>query len=360
MSTGPLSGLRVVILLSPGPTAHAGLMLSDLGADVVQVARPGWLAQQVGGPDHTRRGQRIVEADLKDPAQHRQVFDLVSRADVLVEGYRPGVAERLGLGPEDFSSANPGLVYGRMTGWGQNGPRAQSAGHDINYLSLTGHLHAMSRQGARPQQPLNLVGDYGGGSMFLIVGVLSALLERVRSGRGQVVDAAMVDGASMLGHWVWAMRARGRWSDAPGTNMLDGGLPEYDVYETADGRYVAVGALEAPFYAQLLHGLGLSENDLPLQTDVTGRERRRASISAAFRTRTREEWVETFAGTDACVTPVLGYAEAAADEHVVARGTLIEIDGVTQPAPAPRFSRTAAGRPQPPATRLDTIATIWA
>ncbi|MEV8359899.1 CaiB/BaiF CoA-transferase family protein [Microbacterium sp. NPDC076895] len=356
---GPLSDLHVVVLLSPGPTAHVGMLLADLGADVVLVARRGWLAQQQGGPDATRRGQSLIEADLKDETDLARVRNLIGRADVLVEGFRPGVAERLGLGPDDFAKTNPGLVYGRMTGWGQTGPRARAAGHDINYISLTGHLHAISRPGERPTIPLNLVGDYGGGSLFLVLGILAALLERSRSGLGQVIDAAMVDGASVLGHWVWAMRGRGRWHDQPGTNMLDGGLPFYDVYETADGRSVAVGSLEPQFYALLLAGLELDPPELPAQGDAARREELREAIAGAFRSKTRDEWAIVFEDTDACVTPVLDYGEAAEDEHLRARQTFIDVGGVVQPAPAPRFSRTPAATPALPPTELRDPDVIW-
>jgi len=357
--SGPLAGFRIVVLLSPGPTAHAGMMLADLGADVVLVARPGWLAQQVGGPDATRRGQSLIEADLKDEAGFLKVRDLIARADALLEGFRPGTMERLGLGPDDFTELNPGLVFGRMTGWGQSGPRALSAGHDVNYISLTGHLHAISRPGERPTLPLNLVGDYGGGSLFLIIGVLSALLERGSSGVGQVIDAAMVDGASMLGHWVWAMRARGRWSDEPGVNLLDGGMPYYDVYETADGKSLAVASIEPQFYKLLLEGLGLDPTSLPAQNDVSGREVLRDNIARKILEKTRDEWAEVFDGTDACVSPVLDYGEAEVDEHLLARQTLIDIGGVVQPAPAPRFSRTVASVPDLPPTSLSDVDSLW-
>lgn len=356
---GPLAGVRVVELLTLGPGAHAGTMLADLGADVVLVARPEWLRDQPGGPDHTRRGRTLVEADLKNPADLAHVLDLVAKADVLIEGFRPGVAERLGIGPDDCAAVNPRLIYGRMTGWGQSGPRASRAGHDINYISLTGHLHAIAREGERPMPPLNLVGDYGGGSLFLIVGILAALVERQTSGLGQTIDAAMVDGASMLGHWVWAMRGRGRWSDVPGTNMLDTGLPYYDTYETADGRYVAAGALEPQFFALMIEGLGLDPETVPPQTDRGHREELRRILAAAFASRTRDEWAAVFDGTDACVTPVLSYHEAEADAHLRARGTLIDIDGVVQPAPAPRFSRSATSVPRRPPVVAHAIDDVW-
>lgn len=349
---GPLTGVRVLELFALGPVAHAATMLADLGAEVVLVARPGWLAGEVGGPDLTRRNRSVIEADLKTQQGLHRVTELLRDADVLLEGFRPGVLERLGLSPERVSELNPRLVLARMTGWGQHGPRATEAGHDINYLAITGHLHAIARAGERPIPPLNLVGDYGGGSMFCVVGILSALLERERSGLGQAVDAAMVDGASMLGQWVWAMRARGRWSDTPGTNMLDTGFPFYDTYQTADGGYMAVGALEPAFYRVFLEGLGLDEARLPAQNDPTGFPVLRAAFAVAFLSRSRSEWTDRFHGTDACVTPVLSYEEAAEDQHLRARGTIIRVAGLAQPAPAPRFSRSFTHSPEPPPREL--------
>ncbi|QSE92766.1 CoA transferase [Rhodococcus pseudokoreensis] len=358
-NAGPLAGVRVVELLTLGPGAHAGTMLADLGADVVLVARPGWLAQQDGDPDHTRRGRTLVEADLKDPDDRDKVMRLIDRADVLLEGFRPGVTERLAMGPRDCAERNPRLIYARMTGWGQTGPRAHQAGHDINYIALTGHLHAIARCGDKPMPPLNLVGDYGGGSMFLALGIVAALVERHTSGCGQTIDAAMVDGASMLGHWMWAMRPRGRWTDVPGTNMLDTGRPFYDVYETSDGGYMAVGALEPQFYSSFIAGLGLDLAQIPAQHDSDRYVELRDIIAGAFKTRTRHEWTETFSGTDACVTPVLSYAEAARDPHLQSRGTLLELEGVTQPAPAPRFSRTDRRIPAGPPRTVTPIDGIW-
>lgn len=349
--SGPLAGIRVVELLSLGPGAHAGTVLADLGADVVLVARPGWLAAQGQGADHTRRGRTLVEADLKSSGDRAEVMDLIARADVLLEGFRPGVTERLELGPRDCADRNPRLIYARMTGWGQAGPRAHQAGHDINYLSLTGHLHAIARYREKPMSPLNLVGDYGGGSMFLLLGIVAALVERQTSGRGQTIDAAMVDGASMLGHWIWAMLARDRWNDVPGTNMLDTGLPFYDTYETADGRFMAVGALEPQFYAQFIAGLGLQPGDIPDQHDTDRYDELRQIFAGVFRSRTRDEWAAIFSGTDACVTPILSYAEAARDPHMQARDTLIDLDGVTQPAPGAPILPHRSARPRRSAAR---------
>jgi alpha-methylacyl-CoA racemase len=345
--SGPLAGLKVVELAGIGPGPHAAMVLADLGADVVRVDRPGRGAD--AGADPTLRGRRRLAADLKDPADKAAVLDLVARADVLVEGFRPGVTERLGLGPDDCLARNPKLVYARMTGWGQDGPLAQRAGHDINYISLTGLLHAIGRPGERPVPPLNLVGDFGGGSMLLLVGVLSALWEAQRSGHGQVVDAAMVDGASLLGQMFWGFLAQKAWVDEPGVNLLDGGAPFYDTYTCADGRHVAVGAIEPQFYAALLEGLGLTGAELPAQHDRDRWAELKAHFAEVFATRPRDEWAEVFAGTDACVTPVLAFGEVAAHPHLAARSTIVEPGGVAQAAPAPRFSRTAAAVPDPAA-----------
>jgi len=346
---GPLDGVRVVELAGIGPAPHACMMLADLGADVIRVERrdaPGGLTNIEG--DATLRNRRVLEADLKDPEEFAAVADLIDAADVLVEGFRPGTAERLGLGPEACLGRNPRLVYARMTGWGQTGPLAQVAGHDINYISLTGVLDNMGRAGQRPVPPLNLVGDGGGGAMFLVTGVLAALLERERSGEGQVVDAAMCDGTSVLAQLMWSLRGVGRWSSGRGQNLLDGSAPFYDTYECADGRYVAVGAIEPQFYAQMLKILNLDPATLPDQLDTTRWGELREALQAAFAARTRDEWAELFAGEDACVTPVLTYDEALEYPHLRARGTYLELDGVAQPAPAPRFSRTPAGPPVSP------------
>jgi len=355
---GPLAGIRVVEFAGLGPGPHAATLLADLGADVVCVQRPG-LIPPAGHRDQIQRGRTVVEANLKDPEQVEKVLGLIERADVLIEGFRPGVTERMGLGPDVALARNPRLVYGRMTGWGQEGPLANAAGHDINYISLTGVLHAIGREGERPVPPLNMVGDFGGGSMFLIFGILSALVERQTSGKGQVVDAAMVDGALALSHMMWAFRGRGVWSDERGTNLLDTGAPFYDVYETSDGKYMAVGAIEPQFYALLLQGLGLDAANLPQQLDRSAWPEMKKLFTETFLTKTRDEWSEIFLGTDACVSPVLTWAEAPNNEHIAARGSLIELDGVTQHAPAPRFSRTPAGAPIPPAGEATDIDTVW-
>jgi alpha-methylacyl-CoA racemase len=361
---GPLAGLKIVELAGLGPAPHAAMILADLGASVVRVDRPSG-GLQIGAPDApdpTLRGRRRVAADLKDPAGLDTVLRLVERADVLLEGYRPGVTERLGVGPADCHARNPRLVYGRMTGWGQDGPLAARAGHDINYISLTGALHAIGRSGQRPVPPLNLVGDFGGGSMLLVIGVVAALWEAQRSGRGQVVDAAMVDGTSVLLQLVWGLLAQEIWTDERDTNLLDGSAPFYDTYTCADGRHVAVGALERQFYAALLAGLEIDPAELPDQYDREGWPALRARFTAIFVTRTRDEWATTFEDTDACVTPVLAFREVAQHPHLAARGTIVTADGVPQAAPAPRFSRTTAELPvaQQAPEPVEKILADWA
>lgn len=347
---GPLQGLRVVELAGIGPGPHAAMILGDLGADVVRVERPGkgpGPATKPGG-DYLLRNRRSVAANLKSDEGRELVLTLIAKADILIEGFRPGVTERLGLGPEDCAKVNEKLIYARMTGWGQDGPRAQQAGHDINYISLNGALHAIGRAGERPVPPLNLVGDFGGGSMFLLVGVLSALWERERSGKGQVVDAAMVDGSSVLSMMMWAFRGMGMWSDERGVNMLDTGAPYYDTYTCADGRHVAVGAIEPQFYAEMLKGVGLDTADLPDQNDMSRWPELRAAFTEAFAAHDRDHWATVFAGTDACVTPVLSFAEVESESHNTERDTFYSENGSLYPAPAPRFSRTATSAPKAP------------
>lgn len=347
---GPLQGLRVVELAGIGPGPHAAMILGDLGADVVRVERPGKGPGIPTNPsnDYLMRNRRSVAANLKSEADRQLVLRLVAKADVLIEGFRPGVTERLGLGPEDCAKVNDRLVYARMTGWGQTGPRSQQAGHDINYISLNGVLHAVGRVNERPVPPLNLVGDFGGGSMFLLVGVLAALWERERSGKGQVVDAAMVDGSSVLATMMWAFRHMGMWSDTRGTNMLDTGAPYYDTYECADGRHVAVGAIEPQFYAELLDKLGLDAADLPSQNDITRWPELRAILTEKFASKDRDHWAKVFATSDACVTPVLSFGEVESESHNTERDTFYSENGSLFPAPAPRFSRTAPDTPRPP------------
>ncbi|MFG2040230.1 CaiB/BaiF CoA transferase family protein [Dactylosporangium sp. NPDC048998] len=358
MSDGPLRDLRVVELAGIGPGPFAGMMLADLGADVVRVDRPG-PGSPLGPPptgDLVNRGKRSVEVDLKQPAGVETVLALAERAHVLIEGFRPGVAERLGVGPEPVLARNPTLVYGRMTGWGQEGPLAASAGHDITYLARTGTLHAIGRAGGPPQVPVNLLGDYGGGALYLVVGILAAL----RSGRGQVVDASIVDGAAHLGMILHSLLGAGLWRDERGVNLLDTGAPFYDVYETADGRHVAVGALEPQFYAELVARLGLT--GLPEQFDVARWPALRERFAAAFREKTRDEWAALFDGTDACVAPVLSLTEARSDPHLAARGTFLTLHGVPQPAPAPRFSHPVpapAGPPPLPGQHTAEVLKEW-
>ncbi|HEU4674526.1 MAG TPA: CaiB/BaiF CoA-transferase family protein [Motilibacteraceae bacterium] len=350
MGSGPLEGVRVVELAGIGPGPFAAMMLADLGAEVIRVDRPTGPGLSFGAPhlDVLNRGRRNVAVDLKDPRGREVVLRLVERAEVLVEGFRPGVTERLGLGPEDCWARNPALVYGRMTGWGQDGPLAPTAGHDISYVALTGALHAVGRAGGPPQVPVNLVGDFGGGAMYLVVGVLAALLEARTSGRGQVVDAAIVDGATGLTAMLHGMLAAGSWQDRRGVNLLDSGAPFYDVYQTSDGRWMAVGALEPQFYAALLAVLDLGE-DVPDRNDPRQWPSLRERFAARFRERTQAEWTELFEGTDACVAPVLSLTEAPAHPHLAARGSFVEHAGVVQPAPAPRFSRTPGALGEPPA-----------
>jgi alpha-methylacyl-CoA racemase len=340
---GPLTGLRVVELAGIGPGPHAAMILGDLGADVVRIDRPG-----ATGADPMLRNRRFVVADLKSEHGRELVLKLVAKADVLIEGYRPGVTERLGLGPDDCAEVNDRLVYARMTGWGQTGPRSQQAGHDINYISLNGVLHSIGRVNERPVPPLNLVGDFGGGSMFVLIGILAALWERQTSGKGQVIDAAMIDGSSVLVQMMWGMRAMGMWTDERGTNMLDGGAPYYDTYECADGRYVAVGAIESQFYAAMLAGLGLDAADLPEQNDRSRWPELRARFTEVFTSRDRDHWAKVFADSDACVTPVLAFGEVETEPHITQRNTFYRARGGLQPLPAPRFSRTAPGEPRPP------------
>ncbi|WP_424637484.1 CaiB/BaiF CoA transferase family protein [Embleya sp. AB8] len=345
---GALDGVRVVELAGIGPGPFVGMMLADAGAGVIRVDRTGGADMPSMAVGRGRLG--TVEVDLKDPAGRAAVLALIDRADVLVEGFRPGVAERLGVGPDVCLERNSRLVYARMTGWGQDGPLAPRAGHDINYISISGVLHSFARAGERPVPPLNLVGDYGGGAMFCAFGILAALLSARTSGRGQVVDAAMTDGSATLSTFIHGMRGLGGWAGEPGANLLDTGAPFYDVYTTADGRYLSVGAIEPQFYALFLAGLGLDGEELPAQMDRAGWPRLRERFTAVIAERTRDEWAAIFEPVDACVTPVLTWDEAAEHPHNVARGTFVHPDGTRQPAPAPRLfgtpsvARDASGR----------------
>jgi alpha-methylacyl-CoA racemase len=330
---GPLHGLRVIELASIGPGPHAAMILGDLGADVVRVDRPGKLGGiPTSKREATLRNRRSVTADLKSDEGRDLVLKLVAKADVLIEGLRPGVTERLGLGPEDCAKVNERLVYARMTGWGQTGPRRLQAGHDINYISLNGVLHSIGRAGERPVPPL----------------ILSALWERQTSGKGQVVDAAMVDGSSVLAQMIWGFRQDGMWSDERGVNMLDGGAPYYDTYTCADGRHIAIGAIEPQFYAEMIKGLGLEGADLPDQNDVSRWPELRAAITEAVASADRDHWAKVFADSDACVTPVLSFAEVESEPHVTERDTFYRDGDYLQPMPAPRFSRSVPPTPTPP------------
>ena len=343
---GPLAGVKVIELGGIGPGPHAGMVLADLGADVVRVRRPGGLTMPSEDRDLLHRGKRIVDLDVK--TQPELLLELAAKADVLLDGFRPGTCERLGIGPDDCAAVNPRLIFARITGWGQDGPLAQTAGHDINYLSQTGALSALGYADRPPMPPLNLVADFGGGSMLVLLGIAFALYERERSGKGQVVDAAMVDGVSVLAQMMWTMKSTGALRDKRESFLLDGGAPFYRCYETSDGKYMAVGAIEPQFFAELLAGLGLSPGELPSQLDIASYPQLHALFTERFASRTRDEWTQVFAGTDACVTPVLSFSEAATDDHLNARSTVITAHGVEQAAPAPRFSRTPAGPVGPP------------
>jgi alpha-methylacyl-CoA racemase len=343
---GPLTGIKVIEMVGLGPCPFAAMMLADMGAEVIRIdrkTRPGtdnpfpMLGTKF---DVMARGRRSLALDLKKPEARDLVLTLTEQADILIEGFRPGVMERLGLGPDACLARNPKLVFGRITGWGQSGPLSQAAGHDLNYIALSGMLHAMGRADAPPSPPLNLVGDFGGGAMMLAFGVVCAALEAKTSGKGQVVDAAMTDGSSLLGAMIYGLRAFGSWSDQREANMLDGGAPFYDTYACLDGKFLSVGAIEPQFYAQMLAITGASDPDFAKQWSQKRWPELKMKFAALFATRTRDDWCALLEGTDACVAPVLDMAEAPAHPHNAARGTFIEIDGVTQPAPAPRFSRT--------------------
>lgn len=359
---GPLDGVRVVELAGIGPGPFAAMLLADLGADVVRVDRPGGTALAVDpAHDLTNRGKRSVLVDLKAEDGPGTVLDLAARADVLIEGYRPGVAERLGVGPEACHARNPRLVYGRMTGWGQRGPLAPRAGHDIAYLAPTGVLGMIGDADGPPAVPANLLGDYAGGSLYLVVGVLAALHHARETGTGQVVDAAIVDGAAHLSTMIHGMLAAGGWQDRRSANLLDGGCPFYGTYETADGRHMAVGALEERFYGEFAELLDLGDG-APDRWDTARWDELRDLVAARFRTRTRAEWTDRFEGSDACVAPVLSLREAPHHPHLAARGTFTEVDGIVQPAPAPRFSATPAsvrGGPARPGDGAANVARDW-
>ncbi|MDT4999954.1 MAG: alpha-methylacyl-CoA racemase [Mycobacterium sp.] len=345
---GPLSGVKVVEIASLAPAPFGCMILADMGAEVLRIDRAGssgGLAPPAGVLD---RGRRTIAVDLKSAEGVEVVRELVANADVFVEGFRPGVAERLGIGPDVLLEINPRLVYGRMTGWGQDGPLAQRAGHDINYIAIAGALEPIGRAGRRPHAPQNLLADFAGGGLMLALGVISALYERGTSGAGQVVDAAMVDGAALLTTFLHGMHANGMWEGERGTNVLDGAASFYDTYETSDGKFMAVGCVEAQFYAAFLDALGLDDPELPFQLDAGAWPEMKKLIGDTFQQKTRDEWTAIFADSDACVSPVLSPWEAHEHPHNRARGVFVEVDGVLQPAPAPRFSRSGSSRPVPP------------
>lgn len=353
---GPLSGLRVIELEGLGPAPFCGMLLADLGADVVSIGRTSSSSERPAAI--SERGKRSVALNLKHPEGVEAALRLCGNADVLIEGFRPGVMERLGLGPEACMARNPRLVYGRMTGWGQTGPLAAAAGHDINYISLSGALHAIGRAGEPPVPPLNLVGDFGGGAMFLAFGVMSAVYEAQRSGKGQVVDASMVEGSAALLHMQYSMLAAGQWRDERGVNLLDGAAHFYDTYETADGKYVSLGSIEPQFYQALVGIARLDPQQFAPQMDPARWPALKRRLAEVIRGKTRDEWCALMEATDVCFAPVLSMAEAPGHPHNRARGSFLELAGVTQPAPAPRFSRTDSGRPQPPRPRGSDTADV--
>ena len=339
---GPLNGIRVLEIAGIGPGPFAGMLLSDLGADVLRIDRAGGVREhpKSNPADVLSRGRRNAAFDLKHPEAREALLRMVQSADALIEGFRPGVMERLGIGPEVCLERNPRLLYGRMTGFGQEGPLAHAAGHDINYIALSGALHAIGRKGDKPVPPLNLVGDFGGGGLMLAFGIVCGLVERAQSGRGQVIDAAMVDGASTLMAFMYGMKAMGAWNDERGTNLLDTASHFYDTYETADGKYVSIGSIEPQFYAELLEKTGLAGEELPHQMDKSGWDALKERLDGVFKTKTRDEWCAVMEGSDVCFAPVLGLDEVHTHPHNVARGTFVTVEGVVQPAPAPRFDRT--------------------
>lgn len=360
--TGPLTGLKVVEMAGLGPAPFCGMLLADMGADVLSIARPekadGGNAKFDVSFDTFARGKQTLKADLRDPATLAAVLEIIAKSDALIEGFRPGVMERLGLGPEVCLAFNPRLVYGRMTGWGQTGPLAHAAGHDINYLALSGALHAIGPRGEKPTVPLNYIGDFGGGGMLLGFGLVCALLEAKTSGKGQVVDAAMTDGAALLSTMMYGMHAQGMWSNQRGENLLDGGAHFYDTYTCADGKHIAIGAIEPQFYALLMKLLGITDTAFTAQMKSAAWPDLKARLAALFATRSRAEWCELLEGTDACFAPVLDWDEAPAHAHNVARGTFVKSNGVVQPAPAPRFSRTVV-RPQTEAVTTKAFLDSW-
>ncbi|HEY5046708.1 MAG TPA: CaiB/BaiF CoA-transferase family protein [Rhizomicrobium sp.] len=351
---GPLTGIRIVEFQGIGPGPFAAMLLSDMGANVIRIDRKGgWEPRPT---EVTYRGRQAVALDLKKPEAVDAVLTLIGNADALIEGYRPGVMERLGLGPDICLKHNPRLVFGRMTGWGQTGPLAEAAGHDINYIALSGALHAIGPAGGKPVPPLNLVGDFGGGALYLALGVACALLEAGRSGKGQVVDAAMTDGAASLMAMFYGLTAAGMWRDSRGVNVLDSGTHFYDTYETKDGKWISLGAIEPQFYREMLEKTGIADADFEAQMDRDAWSMLKDKVSKVVRTKTRDEWDAIMLGSDVCYAPVLSLAEAPHHPHNLARGTFIEVAGITQPGPAPRFSRTPSAVQGPPQGASNHIA----
>src|SRR5690625_912991 len=344
---GPLRGLKVIEMVGLGPAPFCGMLLADMGAEVIRIDRPRQGADAESRWDVLARSRKSLAIDLKKPGATETVLQLIEQADVLIEGFRPGVMERLGLGPDACLARQPRLVYGRMTGWGQHGPLAQAAGHDINYIAISGALHAIGRPGQPPAVPLNYIGDFGGGAMLLAFGVLAALFESRASGQGQVVDAAMTDGAALLSAMMYGFKAAGLWTNQRGENLLDGGAHFYDVYACADGKHVAIGALEPQFYAELLQRCGIDDPAFSAQMDKSQWPALKQKLVEVFKTRSRAEWCEPLEGTDACFAPVLDWDEAPQHAHNQARETFVNVAGMLQPAPAPRFSRTPAAAPTP-------------
>jgi len=360
--SGPLAGLKVVELAGIGPGPMCAMLLADLGATVIRIDRKQPVALGIQRPlkfNTLLRNRGAIAVDLKDPHAVELVLELVEQADALIEGFRPGVTERLGLGPDTCLARNPKLVYGRLTGWGQDGPLARHAGHDINYLALTGILDAIGREGQPPSIPLNLLGDYAGGSLYMAVGLLAAVLEARQSGQGQVVDAAIVDGAAHLATTFHGMVAGGIWKSGRGNNISDSGSHFYDCYECADGRWIAVGPIEEKFFGLLLDTLGIDAASLGPQMSRDHWKSAKATLAARFRTRTRDEWAQLLESSDACASPVLSFAEAPMHAHMKARGTFVELDGIKQAAPAPRFSRTPPPVPTPPRTASPDSLSGW-
>lgn len=360
---GPLHGIKIVELAGIGPGPMAAMLMADLGATVLRIDRTEAVDLGVGRPpkfDLLLRNRDLIRLDLKQPEHVEQVLQFVDSADGLIEGFRPGVTERLGLGPEVCLQRNPRLIYGRITGWGQTGPLAHAAGHDLNYIALTGIVHAIGRAGQAPSIPLALTGDFSGGALYLVIGMLAALLEARQSGQGQVIDAAIVDGSAAMATAFYGLHAAGLWNKQRGSNILDSGAPFYDLYECADGQWISIGPIEARFYAQLLQALDLDAQSLGAQHDRKAWPQAKLRIAQRFKTRSRAQWCELLEGSDVCFAPVLDFDEAPKHPHMRARSTFVQIDGVVQPAPAPRFSRTVPAQPTAPRTaaREDVAAVL--